>query len=320
MHAKVGELSLSQKQGFSIAAGSAPAHITGIFEIHNSDPNLLKCGSRGIGFCVNKRVVSIVKAKFDTRTEILIHLNNKRVPGSTTKDAIGNLLGKNNAIVEVFSYSELPPTQGFGISGAGALSSAIALNSALDLNQQYDDLVNVSHVAEINNGSGLGDVIAQANGGIVFRRTQGAIGFGEVEQIPLPDAEIELVLCIMGSELHTKDIITDQGHINKINTSAKKGLNQMDELIPQNRLNFEEILKRSYEFARNTGLIGLQVANVIQKIQINNFGLASMIMLGNGIFAHGDTQKLTEICQTLGKTVICSIDTQPLKEFELEFP
>ena len=38
----------------------APAHLTGIFEIHNSNPDPLRCGSRGIGFCIDKGVTTLV--------------------------------------------------------------------------------------------------------------------------------------------------------------------------------------------------------------------------------------------------------------------
>ena len=41
---------------------------------------------------------------------------------------------------------------------------------------------------------------------------------------------------------------------------------------------------------------------------INNFGNASMCMLGNSIFAIGDTNKIYKKLKPIGETYICNVD------------
>ncbi len=274
-----------------IGAGYAPAHITGIFEIYNSKPEPLSCGSRGVGFCIDNGVSTFVLAKKSSKQNIRIIFNGKNISGKTTKNAIKSLIDNARLEITVFSFTDLPVAQGFGISGASALSSTIALNSALKLDLKYDDLVNIAHKAEIINGTGLGDVIAQATGGVVLRTREGGFSFGVVKKIVFDQSNSQGVICVVGDELSTSNIIKNQKYIKKINLVAKKYLERF-----QNSPTLESFVECSYKFAFESELINKHVLKLINKIKDEHAGLASMIMLGNSLFAFGEIKPLKKIC------------------------
>ena len=296
-----------------IGSGFSPAHITGIFHIQNTDPDPLKCGSRGLGFCLEAGVATIVMVKKTKQQELNVYFNGQLISGETTKTAIFNLIGEQKFEINVLSISDLLPSQGFGLSGAGALSTVIALNSALGLGKTFGELVNAAHIAEIQNHTGLGDVMAQATGGVVFRKQSGGFNFGKVERLNISPPGDQVTICVLGQKLSTKSIITDPKHINNINQIAAKimvdALNSKSGtdsalFIPDTFLDF---VKLSYSFASATGLMDPRVNELIQLIHNSSAGFASMIMLGNSIFAVGDSKKLETICHDFGTVIHCKL-------------
>ncbi len=292
-------------QDFAISY--APAHITGIFEIHDDYANPLKAGSNGLGMCIDKGVTTVIRTKESPAQAITVCLNDELVEARTTKAAVMNLIGNKNIKVEVYSYTQLPLSQGFGLSGAGALSTTIALNSALGLELEYSELVNAAHTAEIQNRSGLGDVVAQATGGVVLRNRPGGFNYGRVQQIEVEDYETEILVCVLGDELKTSNIISNQTYKDRINLSAKEQLKNIQPLVSSKKISLQEILKMSFEFASDARLMNNQVRRIATSIYDEGIGTASMIMLGNAIFAIGDISRLKAICERY-RPFVCNID------------
>ncbi len=301
---------INENRSNKIGFGYAPAHITCIFEIHNTDPDPLKCGSRGLGFCINKGVSTYVIIKKKIRSKIDVFFNGVNITGETTKTTIEELIGKTKAQIQVFSFSELPLSQGFGLSGAGALSTAIALNSALKLELDYGKLVNSAHKAEIINKSGLGDVIAQANGGVVFRMREGGYNFSKIRKINFVPQNSEVVISILGKTLETSKIISNKLKIQKINSIGKKSLDRFNRSLSMKELSIsiKDLTRQSFKFATETGLIDKHVLMVIDKIHDKGLGYSSMVMLGNAIFSIGDTDKIKKLCSVFGQTMHCKIE------------
>lgn len=298
----------------NIGGGYAPAHITGIFEIHIDNPEPVQCGSRGIGLCIDKGVYSYVITKKSNKQLIDIFMNGQEIFGKTTRTTIFELIGDLKVEVQVFNFTELPLSQGFGISGATGLSTAIALNSAMDLNLDYGKLVNAAHNAEIQNFTGLGDVVAQATGGIVNRKKEGGYNFGEVEKLEGAINDSKLVLCVLGERLETSDIISNQKYIKKINKVGKKYLDKIQKLKLDNKVSMVELIKLSYKFSIETGLVGHKLEKLINKIHKEKIGFASMIMLGNAIFIAGDILKIKKMCSKFSQSIICRIDSAPARQ------
>ena len=70
-----------------------PGHITGIFTVEDSDPDVLKKGSRGLGFCTELGAVSEIS--FRTGTGILdISINGEPSEAPVTRKALEHMLPK----------------------------------------------------------------------------------------------------------------------------------------------------------------------------------------------------------------------------------
>jgi pantoate kinase len=302
--------SISEDDDTYLGGGYAPAHITTIFQIYNSDRNVLKCGSRGIGFCIDKGVSTYVIARPNQKDMFKIFLNGESITGNTSISAIKNLIGSEKWSIEVHHYTELPLSQGFGISGAGALGAAIAINSALNLNREYSELVNAAHKAEVQNSTGLGDVVAQATGGIVLRLHEGGFNHGQIERFKT-DKKTRLTICIVGNELNTSKIISNSTQIKRINSLASKYLPKIEDISKVDRISIPELTKISFNFASKTGLMARAVQQAIQHIEDNSVGFGSMIMLGNSLFAVGNEARIKQICQNYGKVMTCKIEYAP---------
>lgn len=285
-----------------IGRAFCPCHITGFFEIRDRAENVLERGSRGAGLCVSRGVQTAACANPGNRLSIEIFLNGKKAKAAVTEYVARKLVGKIPANVVVRSELELPLSQGFGISGAGALSAALALNSALQLNKTYSELVGIAHEAEILNRTGLGDVMAQATGGVTIRRREGTLPFGFVDNIPTEPFEI--LLCIVGDELRTKSVLISPGKTKKIN---RYGHGCVSKLLEEPTV--ENLFRLSYDFARKTGLMDKKVAGVVDAVWAAG-GMASMSMLGNSVFATGNLREVERVLSEYGQVFDCLVETR----------
>ncbi len=146
-------------------------------------------GSRNCGPCIDAGVLTKVKVEPAARTSISVHINNERAPGAkTTLTAIENLLGLVHEPLEVVvAHScKVPIGAGYGASGAGAFGAVLALSHALGLRLARERIAAIAHVAEETCRTGLGDVGAQALGGLVIGLEPGAPPHGRWGQIHLP--------------------------------------------------------------------------------------------------------------------------------------
>jgi pantoate kinase len=250
----------------------APGNISCIFKIHE-DQNPEKMGSLGLGFTVNKGV--IVEVAFSDKNEIL--LNNKNIDFPTVKNVVNKLAPKQNIKIKI--DSELPLGSGFGISGASALATAYALNKLLNLNLENLQLAKIAHVAEVENRTGLGDVVNQYYGGFFLREVPSSEF--KVEKILLDDITM---YCKYFSELSTKEVISNEKMKQSINESASEALQEINKL-EKNSITFSDLITISKKFAQKSGLLmDEKVISTIKEIEKNG-GHASMIMLGNAVFS-----------------------------------
>ncbi|AKB77533.1 Pantoate kinase, archaeal [Methanosarcina horonobensis HB-1 = JCM 15518] len=281
-----------------LAKAYAPGHITGFFQIHeHNDPR--RKGSTGCGIVLNGGVTTEVKVgKSVERTEIF--LNGKKVEGKTTRTVVEMMA---DVPVRVKSWAEIPVGCGFGASGAGALGTAYALNRALSLNKTVKDLTEYAHVAEVINRSGLGDIAAQSNGGVVIRLQPGGPEFGNIDRIPAPEAR---VFCIVLGEISTDSILADEATAGRINAAGKTA---MSELLKKPTL--ETFMHQAKDFASRTGLMSNMAQDVIEAAHASG-GLASQAMLGDTVFAiapYSQEFPLYEALQEFGQVLEYGIST-----------
>lgn len=227
----------------------APGNISLIFKV-------LKNGSLGVGFTVDKGVTAEVFAA--KKTEIFF--NGKKIHFPTVESV---LLKPTKVLLK----SDLPLGAGFGLSGASAFATALAVFRKTRL-----ECAKIAHRAEVENKTGLGDVVNQYFGGFLVKRVTSAKF--QVERLPLVGTS---VYCISYGKLLTASVLS---HADRINHAAKKALRKI-----KNDLSFSEILCIAKQFAVESGLLTSQrVIDLIAKIEKRD-GHATMIMLGEGVIS-----------------------------------
>lgn len=277
------------------AVAFAPGHISGFFEpVYNE--NMAKTGSRGAGINVSLGAVSEVTVK-DSKDQVFeIYVNNKKSDSSVVSLALKNLIGEKPIHVIVNTRLELPVSQGFGMSAASAVSATYAL--AKITNASHTDALKASHFAEVQLKTGLGDVLACCFGGIEIRRQPGIPPWGIIEHIP---GKYDLVLCVADKKMDTKKILSDSDKMKDVISCGRDCTRKLLESPT-----VENLFSLSQVFTKKTNLVTKQVVEAIDAA--SEFGMASMCMLGNSVFAVGETDKLCEKLKSFGKVFVCTID------------
>ena len=283
----------------SEASAFCPGHITAFFEIvHHPDP--VRRGSRGVGVCLSLGVRSKVKAREHARQEIRVFLNREPLRDSTTQRAVERLIGGASFQVFVQMDSPLPVSQGFGLSGAGALSTVLAVNEALDLGMSKNQLVSIAHRADVEAGTGLGDVYPQSQGGMDLRVEPGAPPHGIVKRLP---QEMELLLCTTGLPMQTKEVLSNPAMAAKITATGQRCVQEFSASPSK-----EAMFRLGAEFSLETGLASPRTRDAIEACKL--YGMASMAMLGNAVFATGQIPNLETVLTPFGPRHKCGVDNQ----------
>lgn len=274
----------------------APGHVSGFFEPIYRGRDVDRSGSRGSGISISLGSVSEVTVESSTRQNVEVFINDKRSDASVTKLAVKYLIDEAPLDVTVDTRLDLPVSQGFGMSGAGALSAAIALAKLLKIPEER--AIKASHYAEVQLGTGLGDVIASSFGGIEIRREPGLPPWGVIEHIP---GEYEIVLCIVGGKMDTRKILSDSAKMKEI---VSVGRYCTDRILEKPSV--ENLFSLSQMFALKTGLADKKVLEAVEAA--NQHGMASMCMLGNSVFAIGDTEVLSDTLSSFGEVYVGRVD------------
>ena len=355
--------------------GFCPGHITGFFSIHDDAKEMLARGSRGAGVNMALGAFSAVTLKPPGKDNIKDPISFKlavkginefkvdpRIYGSVVESLLPDRGRGWEATLRV--NLQLPVGQGFGMSGAGALSSAIAIWEAMysdiapwdrklrfkaqqekffsmktsefkvkpvkrrlvdrteiwsgreadhdpvkstgkasGMMQEgggvkqaapwlkesqaerdegmitYADLIMSAHRADILTKGGLGDVVAQARGGIEMRLAPGIPPFGEVHTIPVNlDSPPSVAIMTVGAPIDTRSVISSKmkrGLINEAGETALKNL--MRDPTP------EKFMEESSQFSRMSRLQSLTVKGALMEVRKD--ALAAQIMVGNSVFA-----------------------------------
>src|SRR3989338_11175201 len=223
------------------ARAFAPANLSCIFVIRKTK-NPAKSGSLGMGFTVNKGVfATITKINNNKKIPIIkkcnikkiiknnnennknvIYYNSKKINFPTVNSVIKKL---TNEKVKVNIKSELPLGCGFGLSGASALATAYALNKLFNLKKSRKELAMAAHIAEVENATGLGDVVNKYYGGFCVKLETSA-NF-QVKKLPIAAS----VYCRYFSPIETKSVIQNEGIRNRINDAAGIALGKITTLI-----------------------------------------------------------------------------------------
>ena len=237
-------------------------HVTLIFSIQDDADSLLEQGSRGAGISLN-RGVSI--EAFCEPGDGALSINGD-APGDELHHLVleelitfDDSFGKYDWTLS--HESELPPSQGFGLSAAGAIACGLAMQRALGVDETLarPRSVHIAHRVERRLSGGLGDVAALHSGGIELRLEPGCP--------QLPDdlggpgavlswyAEIPMVVVWRTtSSQHTSNYIDDGEWKLAIRAAGEHCLFGLRE-GKWDPSRWPELLAKSAEFAERSGLL-----------------------------------------------------------------
>lgn len=271
-----------------------PGHITGFFSLSEDHGNLEKIGSKGAGFSVDRGVTAEVDIEGNGWNIIV---DGNETSFLTVEKAVSNFAPGGT----VHLKTDLPFSQGFGMSGACALSSAVAVCHALDI--PIEKGVKAAHIAEVFCRTGLGDVVAQSKGGFERRIKPGVPPYGEIKS---EEIDTEVVLAVVGLPLITPHVLSDpilSEWIKKIGDEC------IEEFSPEP--SFDNFLKISHKFAFETKFVKPSLKDALWETR--ELGKGSMSMIGNSVFTVGDTEKLKSTLEEIvgqERVFVVNIDNQ----------
>ena len=279
-----------------------PGHVTAFFEVVD-DPDPRKKGSRGAGLCLSLGVRTVARVREDSRPSLDVIVNGKRQKADVTESVARKILRDRGYEAKILSESPLPVSQGFGVSAAAALSTAMALDDALGLGMPRDELIAIAHETEVECGTGLGDVVPASLGGMDLRLEPGAPAHADVRKIPV---EADLLLAVLGPEIPTRSVLRDSTKIAAINRAGASCVDAFS-----NGPSLDRLFELGARFAEETGLASKVVLEVIRASRM--FGRATMAMLGNSVFATGNREQLATLYLKFGTLQRCEVDNEGVR-------
>jgi pantoate kinase len=249
-----------------IAQAFVPGHVTGFFTSH-PDPDPTQAGSRGGGIALSEGVTVTVRPA----EAVQVALNGEPVELA----AVERVLDALQIRASVRGVTDLPVGAGFGVSGAMALGAALATNAAFDRRLSTNELVTIAHGAEVQAGTGLGDVVAQNRGGITIRLEPGGPHHNTLDGIP---AHERIEYHVLG-DLPTEDVLDGRTDL-----LDEAGTQALSDVVSEPTV--ERFMRASRTFARESRLLTEPVRAVITDVTEAG-GQATMAMLGETVVALG---------------------------------
>lgn len=248
------------------AQAFVPGHVTGFFSAHrHDDPQ--RTGSRGAGVTLSHGVT----VRVERATERAVVLNGEPVPIKSVE----RVLSAMDTTARVTAETPLPLGAGFGVSGATALGTALAVNHVFDRGRSENQLIAIAHAADVESGSGLGDVVAQARGGVPIRLEPGGPEHNRLDGVPA-SADVEYLA--LGERSTAAVLAEDTERLSLAGEDALVRLREEPTLA--------EFMRASRTFAREADLLTPEVEVVIGDVAEAG-GTAAMAMLGETVFALG---------------------------------
>lgn len=213
------------------ACARVPHHITAFFiPVMSGDP--LKTGSLGAGLVVEPAAKVCVSSEGSDASDY----------GETARLA-AEYVGGSDLKYEIFE--PLPPARGYATSAALALG--VALSAALFKGIPVGRALEAAHRAEVEAGTGLGDVVAIASGGYgaAVRIKAGGPGEAAVEYIPPPRSL--MVLASDFGSMSTAELLSTYN--DRVRGEAERSLKRLAE-----SMTFDAFLEEAQRFSVESGL------------------------------------------------------------------
>lgn len=255
----------------------SPGHVTCFFQPVRTD-NVLTTGSRGVGFKLSLGATVTLEERADKKIEITMDGSRSKCP--ITEHVLRNMCPDRGFDVTI--RNDIPVGQGFGMSAAGALATAISASEISGIPKSK--ALEQAHVSEVVNNGGLGDVAAiLCESHVPLRKIPGANGVTVDTGL-----EADMNLVVLGDTLDTKSILTDP---KKSRTIEEKGNEAIKEF--EKRMDMDSLFEISRGFSSSVGLETFEISSFLSL-----FKNSGMCMLGHSVFTTASKDEIEDLIGT----------------------
>jgi pantoate kinase len=263
------------------AKAYSPAGLSGLFSTHTEASDPYRKGARGAGIALSKGAWVAVEAEENDRLSLECYLNGARTELGLVKRLLHRILPRTGTDrgcrVVVRQVVEVPTGGGLGTSGACALATALALAKALGARMSYYELAREAHLAEIEEGTGLGTVSGLVAGGIVMVLEPGAPGYDRVDRI-LADPNLLVVIGFFGPV--SKREALSRADLKVVDRLGLEALARLER-----EPTVEAFIRECKWFAERSGYMSERVKAGIEAAERAGALGASQAMIGETVFA-----------------------------------
>lgn len=250
-----------------------PGHISGYFRRVSGD-SLPVSGSIGAGIVISEGVTSTVRASDTVSIKIIRRgKDNAELEVITGSPLLASAMEQVGVTASVVTECCLPIGAGFGLSAAALLSTLTAADTLFGLGLSRREIALHAHEQEIRHKTGLGDVAACQGGGFVVRKTAGIDG--------LIERRLDLkapFFAVSFGPIHTPHVLGSPDQMKRVSDA-------FPDTIPADISDFFHLCR---SFDEKSGLLTPEVRRALAACDLAGVP-AAMTMLGNGVFAYGDT-------------------------------
>ena len=214
-----------------------------------------------------------------------------------SRNVAERLFGANPGRLTVSLAHALPVGQGFGMSAAGAVATALAVAAVADVPRQR--AIEVAHLADLFGGGGLGGVAAILGGGLEVRTAPGVPPFGRVTFGPGP---AQLLVGVVGRPISTRQVLSSPRWQRRIAAAA----------APFERLaarpTVDALWSASESFTDRLGLAPRRLGDVLRGLRRRG-GRAAQAMFGTAFFAAlPRDRRRSEVVRWLARRGIAAVE------------
>jgi len=284
-----------------LGRGVCGGHVTLFFAIMDKSKKIEEQGSFGAGLCLKSGVEAITRGE-EGDFKLKINYIDGDGDDELYEEVIKILFDE---IPEIGDYSwelnikmSLPVSQGFGMSGAGAIAAASSFQRALGIAHEESRRRSylVAHKVERIRSTGLGDITALSAGGVERRIAVGSPYSGEKLNSGPGKAEgwfekIPLILAWKSKTgKHTANYIDNLEWKEKITSSGKKAMKTISK-GSWDRSRWQELIESAEKFVIDSELIMdskrnellLESNNLIKDCHLEEYVVSLLCMLGQSI-------------------------------------
>jgi len=270
-------------EGVRVARAFAPGHVTGVFRpaIRARDPRAR--GSLGAGIVLE--LGATAEARFAPGKGHRVRILGDRVrPWPISEDVARRLAPSEPGAVTVRLRHDLPVGQGFGMSAAGALATALAVGELAGAPRRR--AIDVAHLADLFGGGGLGGVPAILGGGLEVRVRPGVPPYGRVVRQAFPG---RMLVGVVGRPIPSPKVLRSPKALARI--EAASGVLSKLARVPA----ADAFFRASERFTDEAGLLTPAVARTVEALR-DRGAFAAQAMFGQSFFALPRTRSARAEC------------------------